>query len=85
MTCAPTPEHAIYLLYPIRERKQKKIKTFLRSYLIIIFPMIVSNRTKEHLEPVYLNVYDLLSQYRTINCLFKHSFCHLLGVYHTVR
>ncbi|CAF4288438.1 unnamed protein product, partial [Rotaria magnacalcarata] len=44
---------------------------------------IVSNRTTKHLEPVFLNVYDLLSEYRTANCLFKYSTCHFLGAYHT--
>ncbi|CAF4404526.1 unnamed protein product [Rotaria socialis] len=43
----------------------------------------VSNSKTKHLEPVFLNVYDLLSEYRTANCLFKYSTCHFLGAYHT--
>ncbi|CAF1359093.1 unnamed protein product, partial [Rotaria sordida] len=44
---------------------------------------IISNSTIKHLEPVFLNVYDLLSEHRTVNYLFKYCACHFLGAYHT--
>ncbi len=46
--------------------------------------MIVLNTTTKHSEPVFLNVYDLLSNYRTAHCLLTYCNCHRLGVYHTV-
>ena len=63
-------------------RFNKKKNNSLRS--IKDLSIIVSNTTTKHLEPVFLNVYDLLPGYRTLNCLFKYCACHLLGVYHTV-
>jgi hypothetical protein len=47
-------------------------------------PMIVLNTTTKHSEPVFLNVYDLLSDYRTTHCLLTYCSCHHLGVYRTV-
>jgi hypothetical protein len=46
--------------------------------------MIIADRTIQHAEPVFLNVYDLHSDYRPMSCLFNYCACRLLGAYHTV-
>ncbi|CAF3924444.1 unnamed protein product [Adineta steineri] len=56
---------------------KSKQSIFLSSFLH------ANNIINKHSEPVFLNVYDLLSEYRTIHCLFTYCTCYRLGIYHT--
>ncbi len=57
----------------------------LKSELSIQDPLIIiSNTITKHSEPVFLNVYDLLSDYQPVHCFFNYCVCRVFGAYHTV-
>ncbi|UJR14980.1 hypothetical protein I4U23_001959 [Adineta vaga] len=41
------------------------------------------NSEGKHFEPIFLNVYDLLFEYRKTHCLITSCTCHRFGIYHT--